>query len=85
MSFLFKRVKFQGHLTLALRLYIVVAATERATTDSFGENRMSDPSSKSRDGTFTVIRPRFLCEDSDMGHDSSSSGKRVPHTGGTHK
>jgi hypothetical protein len=37
------------------------------------ENRMSNPGSKSRDGTFTVIRPRFLCEDSDMGHDSSSS------------
>ena len=42
MSFLFKRIKFQGHLTLALKLYIVVAATERATTDSFWENRMSN-------------------------------------------
>jgi hypothetical protein len=39
---------------------------------------MSNPSSKLKDGTFTVIRPRFLCED--MGHDSSSSvaGKHVP-------
>ncbi len=32
---------------------------------------MSHPSSESKDGIFTVIRPRFLCED--MGHDSYSS------------
>jgi hypothetical protein len=67
MSFLFK---FRGHLTLALKLYIVVAAAERTTTDSFWENMISNPSNKSRDGTITVIKLRFLCED--MGHDSSS-------------
>jgi hypothetical protein len=32
---------------------------------------MSNLSGKLKDGTFTVIIPRFLCED--MGHDSSSS------------
>jgi hypothetical protein len=31
--------EFRGHLTLALKLYIVVAATERTTTDSFWEKR----------------------------------------------
>ena len=65
---------------MALKVYIIVTATERATTDSFWENRMSNPNSKPKGGTFTVIRSRFLCED--MGHDSSSSasaGTRVLH------
>lgn len=71
MSFWILFDEFRGHLTLVLKLYIVVAATERTTTDSFWENRMSNLSSKSKDGTLTVISPRFLCED--MGYDCSSS------------
>jgi len=68
-----------------LKLYIVVAATERTTTDSYWEGRMSNPTSKSKDDKFTVIKLKFLRED--MGHDSSSLvlvNTALP-AGGTHK